>query len=295
MRMRAFSMEKRSRSYLQLIKPGITLSNTISGVAGFFLAASIVGFDWLVLLGAAGGIAFIIASACVMNNILDRDIDKRMKRTAKRDIASGVIGIKKALIFGIALGVIGFGLLAFLTNTLTVLLGIVAYVWYVAIYGVAKRTTAWSTLIGGVAGALPPVAGYTALTGHVDAGAIILFLILFFWQMPHFYAIAMFRKSDYASAKLPVWSVKYGMKSSKVQILLFTIIFAIVFALPTVFNYTGVVYLVGSLLLSAYWLYKGISLYNKVDDVKWARQMFGVSLLVMLSMSLLIAVGGYLP
>jgi len=295
MRMRAFSMEKRSRSYLQLIKPGITLSNTISGVAGFFLSASIVGFDWLVLLGAAGGIAFIIASACVMNNILDRDIDKRMKRTAKRDIASGVIGIKKALIFGIALGVIGFGLLAFLTNTLTVLLGIVAYVWYVAIYGVAKRTTAWSTLIGGVAGALPPVAGYTALTGHVDAGAIILFLILFFWQMPHFYAIAMFRKSDYASAKLPVWSVKYGMKSSKVQILLFTIIFAIVFALPTVFNYTGVVYLVGSLLLSAYWLYKGISLYNKVDDVKWARQMFGVSLLVMLSMSLLIAVGGYLP
>jgi len=288
-------MEKRSRSYLQLIKPGITLSNTISGVAGFFLAASFMGFSLSALLGAAGGIAFIIASACVMNNILDRDIDKRMKRTAKRDIASGVIGIRKALIFGVALGVIGFGLLAFLTNTLTVLLGIVAYVWYVAIYGIAKRTTAWSTLIGGVAGALPPVAGYTALTGHIDAGAIILFLILFFWQMPHFYAIAMFRQSDYASAKLPVWSVKYGMKSSKVQILLFTIIFAIVFALPTVFNYTGVVYLVGSLLLSAYWLYKGISLYNKVDDVKWARQMFGVSLLVMLLMSLLIAIGGYLP
>jgi len=288
-------VEKRSRSYLQLIKPGITLSNTISGVAGFFLAASFVPFSLATLIGSVGGIAFIIASACVMNNILDRDIDKRMKRTAKRDVASGVIGIKKALIFGIALGIIGFGLLAFLTNTLTVLLGIVAYVWYVAIYGVAKRTTAWSTLIGGVAGALPPVAGYTALTGHVDAGAIILFFILFFWQMPHFYAIAMFRQSDYASAKLPVWSVKYGMKSSKVQILLFTIIFTIVFALPTVFHYTGVVYLVGSLLLSAYWLYKGISLYNKVDDVKWARQMFGVSLLVMLSMSLLIAVGGYLP
>jgi len=288
-------MEKRSRSYLQLIKPGITLSNTISGIAGFFLAASFVAFSWSALIGAVGGIALIIASACVMNNILDRDIDKRMKRTAKRDVASGVISIPKALAFGIVLGLIGFGLLIFLTNTLTVVLGVVAYIWYVAVYGLAKRTTAWSTLIGGVAGALPPVAGYTALTGSIDAGAIILFLILFFWQMPHFYAIAMFRQSDYASAKLPVWSVKYGMKSSKVQILLFTIIFAIVFALPTVFNYTGVVYLVGSLLLSAYWLYKGISLYNKVDDVKWARQMFGVSLLVMLSMSLLIAVGGYLP
>jgi len=288
-------VERHSRSYLQLIKPGITLSNTISGVAGFFLAASFVAFSWVTFIGAIGGIAFIIASACVMNNILDRDIDKRMKRTAKRDVASGIISIPKALVFGIVLGLIGFGLLVFLTNALTVLLGVVAYVWYVAIYGIAKRTTAYSTLIGGVAGALPPVAGYTALTGTIDAGAIILFLILFFWQMPHFYAIAMFRQSDYASAKLPVWSVKYGMKSSKVQILVFTIIFAIVFALPTFYGYTGIIYLVGSVLLSAYWLYKGISLYNKVDDVKWARQMFGVSLLVMLSMSLLIAVGGYLP
>ena len=288
-------MEKRSRSYLQLIKPGITLSNTISGIAGFFLAASVVGFSWTVLIGAVGGIALIIASACVMNNILDRDIDKRMKRTAKRDVASGVISIPKALSFGIALGLIGFGLLFFLTNVLTVVLGIVAYVWYVAIYGLAKRTTVYSTLIGGVAGALPPVAGYTALTGNIDIAAVLLFLILFFWQMPHFYAIAMFRQSDYASANLPVWSVKYGMKSSKLQILLFTIIFAIVFALPTFYGYTGVTYLVGSLALSAYWLFKGVSLYKKVDDIKWARQMFGVSLLVMLSMSLLIAIGGYLP
>ena len=288
-------MERRSRSYLQLIKPGITLSNTISGVAGFFLAASFVAFSWSALIGAVGGIALIIASACVMNNILDRDIDKRMKRTAKRDVASGVMSVPKALVFGIVVGLIGFALLAVLTNTLTVLLGAVAYVWYVAIYGLAKRTTVYSTLIGGVAGALPPVAGYTALTGTIDAGAIILFLILFFWQMPHFYAIAMFRQADYASAKLPVWSVKYGMKSSKLQIFLFTIVFAIVFALPTFYGYTGVTYLVGSLALSAYWLFKGIALYNKVDDVKWARQMFGVSLLVMLSMSLLIAVGGYLP
>ena len=288
-------MEKRSRSYLQLIKPGITLSNTISGIAGFFLAASVVGFSWTALIGAVGGIALIIASACVMNNILDRDIDKRMKRTAKRDVASGVISIPKALSFGVALGLIGFGLLFFLTNVLTVVLGIVAYVWYVAIYGLAKRTTVYSTLIGGVAGALPPVAGYAALTGNIDIAAVLLFLILFFWQMPHFYAIAMFRQSDYASANLPVWSVKYGMKSSKLQILLFTIIFAIVFALPTFYGYTGVTYLVGSLALSAYWLFKGVSLYKKVDDIKWARQMFGVSLLVMLSMSLLIAIGGYLP
>lgn len=288
-------MERRSRSYLQLIKPGITISNTMSGVAGFFLAASLVGFNWTALIGAVGGIALIIASACVMNNILDRDIDKRMKRTAKRDVATGVISIPKAMVFGVVLGLVGFVLLVVLTNTVTALLGVLAYIWYVAIYGIAKRTTAYSTLVGGVAGALPPVAGYTALTGTIDIAAIVLFLILFIWQMPHFYAIAMFRRDDYASAKLPVWSVAYGMKSTKQQILIYTILFAIVSVLLTVFNYTGVVYAVGVLAISIYWLYKGISLYNKVDDVKWAKTMFGISLLALLWTCLLIAVGGYLP
>jgi protoheme IX farnesyltransferase len=280
---------------LKLLKPGITLSNTISGVAGFFLAASIVAFSWTAFVGAIGGIALIIASACVMNNILDRDIDKKMKRTAKRDVASGAITVWKALAFGAILGIAGFSLILLWTNFLTFLLGAIAYVWYVAIYGWAKRTTAYSTLVGGVAGALPPVAGYTALTGKIDAGAIILFLILFIWQMPHFYAIAMFRRSDYASAKLPVWSVKYGMKSTKAQILVFTILFGVTSIMLSFFGYTGVVYLVLMLVLAGYWLYKGISLYDKVSDIKWARTMFGVSLLVLLSTCLLIAVGGYLP
>ncbi|MES2631066.1 MAG: heme o synthase [Patescibacteria group bacterium] len=288
-------MERHSRSYVQLMKPGITISNTLSGVAGFFLAASFNAFSITAFIGAIGGIAFVIASACVMNNVLDRDIDKNMKRTAKRDVATGVISIQKALLFGAVLGLVGFSLLIIWTNTITFLLGVLAYIWYIAIYGIAKRTTAYSTLVGGVAGALPPVAGYTALTGDIDAGAIILFLILFIWQMPHFYAIAMFRRDDYASAKLPIWSVRYGMKSTKHQIFAFTVLFGLVSILLTVFGYTGIVYLVGMLGLSGYWLYKGISLYNKVDDVKWARTMFGVSLLVLLSTLLLISIGGFLP
>ena len=288
-------MEKRSRSYLQLIKPGITLFNTLTGVAGFLLAASIVPFQLAAFIGMIIGIAAVIASACVFNNILDRDIDKRMKRTAKRDVASGVISVKKAVLFAVVLGLIGFGALSILTNTVTFILGVIAFIWYIAIYGYAKRTTVFSTIIGGVAGALPPAAGYTALTGNIDTAAIILFLIMMFWQMPHFYAIAMFRRSDYASANLPVWSVVYGMKSAKRQILLFTVLFALVSISLTTFGYTGIVYLVGMVALSVYWLYRGITLYNKVDDEKWARQMFGVSLLIMLSMSVLIAIGGYLP
>lgn len=288
-------MEKRSRSYLQLIKPGITLSNTLTGIAGFFLAASVVKFSLSALIGATFGIALIIASACVFNNVLDRDIDKRMKRTAKRDVASGVISVSKALVFASVLGFSGFLVILFLTNVLTFVLGMIAFVWYVAVYGYAKRTTVYSTLIGGVAGALPPVAGYTALVGKIDAAAIILFLILFFWQMPHFYAIAMFRRTDYSSAKLPVWSVVYGMKSAQRQLLIFMIIYAVVAGLLYVFGYTGIVYLILSTALSAYWVYQGISLYSKVNEEKWARKMFGISLLILLAMCLLIAIGGYLP
>lgn len=288
-------MERRSRSYLQLIKPGITLSNTMTGVAGFFLAASVVAFDIFALIGATVGIATIIASACVFNNVLDRDIDVRMKRTAKREVASGAISAKKALIFGGVLALFGFTVILALTNTLTFVLGVIAFIWYVSIYGFAKRTSVYSTLIGGVAGALPPVAGYTALTGQIDAAAVILFLILFFWQMPHFYAIAMFRKTDYASAKLPIWSVVYGMEHTKKQIMLFAVLYAISASLLTLFGYTGIVYLALSTALSVYWFATGVRTYSRLDGVKWARKMFGVSLLVLLAMSALIAVGGYLP
>lgn len=288
-------MERHTRSYLQLMKPGITLSNTLSGVAGFFLAASFVAFSWTALIGAVFGIALIIASACVVNNVLDRDIDKRMKRTSKRDVAAGAISVPRALLYASALGVIGFVLILVWTNVLTFFLGVIAYIWYVAIYGLAKRKTAYSTLIGGVAGALPPVAGYTALTGSIDAGAIILFLILFIWQMPHFYAIAMFRQSDYASAHLPIWSVTYGLESTKKQILIFTVLFVLISFQLTLFGYTGITFAVGMLALSGFWLYKGVTLYKKVDNIKWAKTMFGISLLVLLATCFLIAVGGYLP
>lgn len=288
-------MERHTRSYLRLIKPGITLSNTLSSVAGFFLAASFTAPSVTAFLGAIGGIAFIIASACVANNVLDKDIDKRMKRTAKRDVANGSISAYRALMFALALGAIGFLLLAAWTNLLTLALGVLAYVWYIAIYGIAKRTTSLSTLIGAVPGALPPVAGYTALTGTIDMGAVLLFAILFFWQLPHFYAIAMFRRSDYADAKLPVWSVRYGMKSTKKQIFASAILYAIAAALLWVYGYTGGIYLVLSSALSVYWIYKGASLYRSADDITWAKTMFGVSLLVLLSMCLLIGIGGYLP
>lgn len=288
-------MERRSRSYLQLIKPGITLSNTLTAVAGYLLAASLLEFRIASFIASAVGIALIIASACVVNNVIDRDIDKRMKRTAKRDVANGKISVQHAITFATILGISGFGTILLFTNPLTFILGVIAYIWYIIIYGIAKRNTVWSTLIGGVAGALPPVAGYTALSGTIDAAAIILFVMMLLWQMPHFYSIAMFRRSDYAKAKLPIWSVSYGMKSTKRQILLFAGLYGLSSILLAVYGYTGIVYLDLSFAIGAFWVYRGISTYNRYDDERWARKMFGTSLLVLLTMCVLVAIGGYLP
>lgn len=288
-------MERHTRSYVQLIKPGITLSNTIAAAAGFFLAASAYGIQLLTMIGVLGGVAFVIASACVINNMVDRGRDVKMKRTRGREIAAGNISLIAASIYATLLGLAGFALLAAWTNMLTLVLGIVAYVWYIIIYGIAKRTTPLSTIIGGVCGALPPVAGYTAVTDQLDVIALILFALLMIWQLAHFYAIAIFRKDDYASADLPVWSVRYGTKSTKVQIMLWVVLFALVAPLLTVLGATGFSYAVVMILISLYWVYVGVVNYKKLDGVKWSRKMFGVSLLVMLVMCAAIVVGGYLP
>lgn len=288
-------MERHTRSYLQLIKPGITISNTLSAIAGFSLASSLFGYDVKAMVGVIVGVAFVIASACVINNMLDRGIDKKMKRTKGREIAAGHISLAAASAYATVLTIIGFGSLFVLTNMLTFWLGVIAFVWYVVIYGIAKRTTVFSTIIGGVCGALPPVAGYTAISGSLDAIAWTLFALLMVWQLPHFYAISVFRRSDYKEANLPVWSVKYGTKSTKVQIFFWVVIFALISPLLTLFGATGYTFVVVMLGLSLYWIYIGIRYYHRLDDVAWSRKMFGVSLIVLLAMCAIIAVGHLLP
>jgi protoheme IX farnesyltransferase len=288
-------VERHTRSYLQLMKPGITLSNSLSALAGFLLASSLYGFTLTTLIGAIGGVAFVIASACVVNNIIDRDLDVKMKRTKGREIAAGKISVPAATIYAIILGSIGFGLLIVWTNWLTAGLGLLSYVWYVAVYGIAKRTTPLSTIIGGVCGALPPVAGYTAVTGQLDMTALLLFALLMVWQLPHFYAISIFRRDDYKQAKLPVWSVRYGVSSTKKQIFFWVVIFALLTPLLTLLGPTGWVYLIVMLSLSLYWIFQGVRYYNTDNDEKWAKRMFGVSLLVLLTLDAMIAVGALLP
>lgn len=288
-------MERHTRSYLQLIKPGITISNTMTAFAGYILAASQFGFSWSTLFGVVFGVAFVIASACVTNNMLDRDLDTRMQRTRGREIAAGKISLTAAAIYATILGLVGFGILLNLTNLIALGLGVVAFVWYVVVYGIAKRTTPLSTIIGGVCGALPPVAGYVAGSGAIDAVAWTLFGLLMVWQLPHFYAISMFRRSDYKKAGLPVWSVRYGLTSTKAQILFWVFVFVLLAPVTTMLGVTGYVYLVTVLGVSVYWLYQGAQSYPKLDDVAWAKKMFGISLVVLLVLSAGITFGGYLP
>lgn len=287
-------MKDSFRAYLHLLKPGITVSNTISAVAGFFLGvATADDFNGQALIGLAFGIAGVIGSACVANNILDEKIDARMKRTKRREVVTGRVSKRAALVYAVLLGVIGFLLIITLTNALTAILGIVAYVSYVALYGAAKRTTIWSTVIGTLPGALPLVAGYTAMTGRLDLATAVLFAMMVFWQLVHFYAIAMFRRDDYAAAGLPIWSVAKGLASTRRQLFLFVWLFFLSAPLLTIFGYTGVMYAVAMTGVGAIWVVNGFKKYS--DDIAWSRRMFFVSLTVLLTMCLLIAIGGFLP
>lgn len=288
-------MKQKIRAFWRLSKPGITMSNTVAAVAGYTLATSVVDiFDAPRLLAVAGGIALVIASACAINNYIDREVDKKMARTKKRELVTGVISVKAAALYVAITGVVGISVLLFMTNLLTALLGLLAYLLYVVVYGIAKRTTIHSTLIGAIPGALPPMAGYVALVGTIDVAAILLFIMMLCWQMPHFYAIAMFRRDDYAAAGLPIWSVEKGMDSTKRQIVLYAVLFALAAPLLTVLGYTGYVYAAMMSIVGIVWVVRGIRGYRSETDQKWARGMFFFSLNVLLIMCLMIMVGGYL-
>lgn len=287
-------MKETLRAYLHLLKPGITISNTISAIAGFFLGVATVDeFSTRALAGLAFGIAAVIGSACVANNVLDEKIDAKMKRTKRREVVTGKITKRSALTYSLVLAIVGFTMILTLTNLLTTALGVVAYVSYVALYGLAKRKTIWSTVIGTLPGALPLVAGFTAITGRIDGAAVVLFAMMVFWQLGHFYAIAMFRRDDYAAAGLPVWSVAKGLASTKRQLFLFVWLFLLTAPLLSVLGYTGLIYAVSMTGVGAVWVIHGLKKYD--NDVAWSRRMFFVSLSVLLVMCLLIAIGGFLP
>lgn len=281
------------REYYQLTKPGIIYGNLLTAIAGFMLAAH--GHIQLgLLLAMVTGLAAIIGSACVYNNFIDRDIDKRMARTRTRALAAGRISGRNALLFATILLCLGIVILYVGTNFLTLGAAIFGALAYLVLYGIGKRNTVHGTLIGSISGAVPPVVGYVAVAGHLDIAAGLLFLILVCWQMPHFYAIALFRVDDYAAAGVPVLPVVSGPVATKKQILVYIFAFLISSGLLTLYGYTGFVYLVVMVLLSLGWITLGLTSFRMADDALWGRQMFKYSLVVLLLWSLLLSVDHWL-
>ncbi|HSE61255.1 MAG TPA: heme o synthase [Candidatus Saccharimonadales bacterium] len=281
------------KDYYWLAKPGIIYGNAIAAIAGYFLAAG-TNVNFVTFLVMLVGLCLVIGSACVVNNVMDRDMDKKMKRTQWRGTANGKISVRAALIYAVALGVAGFGLLA-LTTWYAVIAAVVGVVFYVALYSPAKRQTVYAAVIGSVAGAVPPVVGYTAASNSFDTGALLLFIIMAIWQMPHFYAIAIFRMKDYAAASVPVLPRKIGMKNTKIQIAVYVAAYLIAALLLTVFGYTGYVYAVIMGVLSLVWLQKALRGFKAADDTKWARQLFHFSLYVLMTFCVTISLDMVLP
>jgi heme o synthase len=285
---------RKIKTYYQLTKPGIIYGNLMFAAAGFLLAAKGHIQIWR-LIAMLAGLGLVIGAACVFNNVIDRGIDSRMARTKKRALAAKTVLVRSALIYGTILGLAGFGLTVAYTNRLTTILEAAAFVIYVGVYAVAKRKTVEGTIIGSLAGSAPPVVGYCAVTNHLDSGALLLFLILTFWQMPHFYAIATYRIKDYAAAGLPVLTVKRGIKPAKYQIAGYIVGFIAACVMLSVFGYTGYSYLVVMLALGLAWLRLALKGFTASDDNKWAKQVFLFSLLITVCFSLLLALNAWLP
>lgn len=276
------------RAYYQLTKPGIVRGNAIHVVVGALLATR-MSVDWNALVGVLVGTSFIIASACVANNYMDRGIDAKMKRTKHRPSVTGKVSLRAACAFASILAILGVYVLLTFTNLIVVVIGVIAYLLYVVAYGYAKRTTIHSTLIGAIPGALPAMAGYVAITGELSIGAWLVFLLVFVWQMPHFYAISLFRKHEYQSAKLPVLGAVRPFETVRRVMLAYIMAYILVIGALIYFNIVGAPS--GLLLLSgaAYWTIV-FAVTSRKDEAKWARSVFGASLvltLVLLLASLL--------
>jgi protoheme IX farnesyltransferase len=248
------------RHYFELTKPKVVALITFTAIVGTLLASpGWPPLDALIL----GNLGIALASACAatINHVLDRRIDEQMARTRSRPLATGQLKERQALAFAAVLGVTSMAILAFLVNLLTAVLTFASLIGYAVIYTVwLKRATSQNIVIGGAAGAAPPVLGWTAVTNSVDPHALLLFLIIFVWTPPHFWALAIARRDEYAKAGIPMLPVTHGVEFTRLHVLLYTVLLFIVTLLPFLTHMTGLIYLAAALVLNTGFLYYALAL-----------------------------------
>ncbi|AWK43487.1 protoheme IX farnesyltransferase [Photorhabdus laumondii subsp. laumondii] len=283
------------KQYLQVTKPGIIFGNLISVIGGFLLASKGV-IDYPLFISTLLGVSLVVASGCVFNNYIDRDIDRIMERTKNRVLVKGLIDPKISLIYASILGIAGIVLLYAAANALAMQLAIIGFVVYVGVYSLyMKRKSVYGTLIGSLSGAAPPVIGYCAVTGQFDTGALILLLIFSLWQMPHSYAIAIFRFKDYQAANIPVLPVIKGISVAKNHIILYILAFMIATLMLAISGYAGYKYLVVAAAVSVWWLGMALSGYKTDNDRIWARKLFIFSIVAITSLSVMMSIDPHVP
>ncbi len=264
--------------YYNLTKPKVVFLIVFTAMVGMLLAADgSVPLDIFVF--GLLGIGFAAASGAAINHVVDEHIDRIMERTRNRPLVSGGLAQKNAVIFAISLGVLGIALLVLFVNVLTAILTFFALVGYALIYTMyLKRATPQNIVLGGAAGAAPPLLGWTAVTGQVETEALLLFLIIFIWTPPHFWALAIRRREEYAKADIPMLPVTHGVDFTKVQILLYTILLFIVTLMPFVIQMSGLIYLAGAVSLGIGFLYYAVKLYREKEPNVIAMKTFGYSI-----------------
>ena len=278
------------KQYLQVTKPGIIFGNLISVVGGFLLASK-GSIDYPLFLATLVGVSLVVASGCVFNNYIDRDIDKKMEITKNRVLVKGLIAPNVTLVYATALGIAGFALLYTAANPLAMWLAVMGFVVYVGVYSLyMKRHSVYGTLIGSLSGAAPPVIGYCAVTNEFDMGALILLAIFSLWQMPHSYAIAIFRFKDYQAANIPVLPVVKGISVAKNHITVYILAFMIATLMLTLSGYAGYKYLVVAAAVSVWWLGMALRGYKTENDSIWARKLFVFSIVAITSLSVMMSI-----
>jgi protoheme IX farnesyltransferase len=284
----------RWRSFYELTKPRVVMLIVFTSIVGTLLAVS--GWPPLdALIWGNLGIGLAAASAAVVNHVLDERIDAQMSRTKRRPLPTGKLSARAALGFAAALCVISMTILVWLVNALTALLTFCSLIGYAVIYTVwLKRATSQNIVIGGAAGAAPPVLGWAAVTGTVEADALLLFLIVFVWTPPHFWALAIARKDEYAKVGIPMLPVTHGVAFTRLQVLLYTFLLVAVTLMPFVTGMSGLIYLAAALVLNGMFVYYAFQL--KISErahlpMKVFR--FSISYLMWLFAALL--VDHYLP
>ncbi|MCK4743443.1 MAG: heme o synthase [Sulfuriflexus sp.] len=287
------------RDYYNLCKPKVVMLIVFTAVVGMLLAVPGAVpwslFPWQPFIFGTIGIGLAAGSAAAINQVVDQRIDAQMARTKNRPLPTGHMDSKRALAFAFAIGAVAMIILVVFVNELTAILTFASLIGYAVVYTMyLKYATPQNIVIGGAAGAAPPVLGWTAITGDINAHSLLLFLIIFAWTPPHFWALAIHRCKEYAKVDVPMLPVTHGLEFTRLQILLYTIILIVVTILPFVTLMSGVFYLAGAIALGLGFLYYSLEV-KKAEDETMPIKTFGYSIFYLMALFAFLLIDHYIP